>query len=372
MGAGIGGLTAAATLRRAGVDVLVLEQADRVREAGAGLALGPNAMIALRSIGLAEAVEALGARLRALEHRRATGQVLARWATGVVADRLGEPLVGVARPDLHRVLAADVDPADLRLGAEVVAVHQDPGGASVTLASGEEVTGAFVVGADGSHSLLRAGFDNTALRYAGYTEWRGVVSYPSVEPGVHVQWYGPGAVFGVVPLRDGRAAWFGRCTAPAGGTDAPGTARRTVLDLYGDWDAPVAGVLDATTDREIARADIFDLPRRPHWGRGRVTLLGDAAHPTTPTLGQGAALAIEDAVVLGRCVAQHGPTASALAEYERRRIDRAAKVVKTSHSQGAPNLWSRPLACRARDLMLRSLPERAALRQFEAVVRFEL
>jgi 2-polyprenyl-6-methoxyphenol hydroxylase-like FAD-dependent oxidoreductase len=297
--------------------------------------------------------------------------VLARWPTVVVARRLGEPLMGIGRPDLQRALRAAVPDGDLRLGAECVAVEQTDGSAVARLAGGEEVAGALLVGADGLESTVRARFDSTPLRYAGYTEWRGIAPYPAMEPGVHVQWYGPGAVFGIVPLLDGMAAWFGRRNAAPGGADERGSRRRKLLDLYRAWEAPVTGVLEASAESGIARADIYDLPARRRWGQGRISLLGDAAHPTTPTLGQGAGLAIEDAVVLARCVEERGPTQEALAEYERHRLSRTAKVVKTSRSQGAPNLWTGGLACRVRDTMLSSLPTPLALRQFERVVSFD-
>lgn len=371
VGAGIGGLTAAIALRQAGAEVLVLEQAGSLQEVGAGLAIAPNAMIALRQVGLADAARGVGATLEALEHRTAAGKVLARWPTVVVANRLGEPILGIGRPDLLRLLAAAVPDAALRLGAGCLAVEQTPEGAVARLAGGEELEGALVVGADGLQSTVRAGFDSTPLRYAGYTEWRGIARYPEVEAGVHVQWYGPGAVFGVVPLRDETVAWFGRRNSPPDGADDPGARRARLLDLYGGWEAPVAGVLEASEEGAITRADIYDLPARPEWGGGRITLLGDAAHPTTPTLGQGAGLAIEDALVLGACVGEHGTTPEALAEYQRRRLKRTAMVVKTSRQQGAPNLWTRPLACRVRDAMLSTLPKRMALRQFEKVVSFE-
>jgi 2-polyprenyl-6-methoxyphenol hydroxylase-like FAD-dependent oxidoreductase len=186
-----------------------------------------------------------------------------------------------------------------------------------------------------------------------------------------VQTYGPGLVFGTVPLGAQEIGWFGRWVTPAGGHDAPGLTKAKLRELFGDWHAQIPEVIDACEEEQIARADIFDLPAHRDWGKGRVTLLGDAAHATQPTLGQGAALALEDAVILARCIRAHGPAADALREYERRRIARTASVVATSARQAAINRWRAPLACRLRETMLRTLPIPLAVRQFEKVVRFD-
>jgi FAD-dependent urate hydroxylase len=370
VGAGIGGLAATVALARSGVEVRVLERAEELREVGAVLGVASNAMRALRELGLAEEVASISSELRTLEHRTASGRVLARLPTGRVAERLGEPIVAASRPALLSAIAARVPDGALRLGADCTDVSASPQ-AAAHLSAGEQEQGALLVGADGASSVVRARTGGARLRYAGYTEWRGVARLTGARPAIQVQSYGPGLMFGTVPLGTEEVGWFGRWVTPVGGRDAPGSAKTKLLELFGNWHEPIPAVIDACEEQQIARADIFDLPNHRNWGAGPITLLGDAAHASQPTLGLGAAMALEDAVVLGRCIKAHGTTAEALREYERRRIGRTARVVATSASQAAMNRWRRPAACRLRDAMLRSLPTALALRQFERVVRFD-
>jgi 2-polyprenyl-6-methoxyphenol hydroxylase-like FAD-dependent oxidoreductase len=371
VGAGIGGLAGAVALTRAGVPVAVLERGRELHEVGAVLGVGSNAMRALRQLGLADEVAAISSEVRAFEHRTSTGRVLARWPTGKVADQLGEPIMAASRPALLGAIAAAVPDGVVRLDAECVGVSATPQDATARLSDGSQESGALLVGADGGTSAVRADTGGEPLRYAGYTEWRGIVSLAGLTPAVQMQIYGPGLVFGAVPLAGDQVGWFGRWATPAGGSDAAGAAKQNLLGLFGGWAEPVPGVIAACQEDQIARADIYDLPGRRSWGHGRISLLGDAAHATQPTLGLGAALALEDAAVLARCVTAHGLDPQALRDYESRRVARTAAVVATSAQQAAINRWRHPLACRLRELMLSTLPKPLALRQYRKTVRFD-
>ncbi len=371
VGAGIGGLASAVALTRAGIDVRVLERGGELHEVGAVLGVGCNAMRALRQLGLADEVASISSEVRWFEHRTSSGRVLARWPTGKVADNLGEPIMAASRPELLGTIAAAVPDGVVRLSAECIDVDASPEAATARLGDGSEERGALLIGADGGTSTVRERTGGAPLRYSGYTEWRGIVVLAGATPAVQVQIYGPGLVFGTVPLADDRVGWFARWATPAGGRDAPAGAKDKLLELFGGWAEPVPEVIAACEEQQIARADIFDLPGERRWGEGRVTLLGDAAHATQPTLGQGAALALEDAAVLARCIAAHGLQAPALRDYESRRSARTARVVATSAQQAAINRWRRPAACRLREVMLSTLPTPLALRQYQKVVRFD-
>jgi 2-polyprenyl-6-methoxyphenol hydroxylase-like FAD-dependent oxidoreductase len=371
VGAGIGGLASAVALTRAGIPVRVLERGRELHEVGAVLGVGSNAMRALRQLGLADEVAAISSEVRAFEHRTSSGRVLARWPTGKVADQLGEPIMAASRPALLGAIAAAVGDGVVRLDAECVDVSASPQDATARLSDGSQERGALLIGADGGTSAVRAHTGGEPLRYAGYTEWRGIVSLAGLTPAVQVQIYGPGLVFGSVPLAGDQVGWFGRWATPAGGRDAAGAAKENLLGLFGDWAEPVPDVIAACQEDQIARADIYDLPGRRSWGHGRISLLGDAAHATQPTLGLGAALALEDAAVLARCVTTHGLHPQALRDYESRRVARTAAVVATSAQQAAINRWRHPAACRLREVMLSTLPKPLALRQYRKVVRFD-
>ncbi len=359
-GAGIGGLTAAVALSRAGHEVLVLERMPELAELGAGLSLAMNAMAALREIGLYDEVVAVGNPIHEFRHRTADGSVMRSWPMDVLEQRLGEVGHSMARPALQRVLRGAAAAAEIRTGCAVIGVDQDAAGVTARLADGSTERGAALIVADGLQSTLRPQFDPTPLRYAGFTAWRGLAS-PGSDLGEpldrQTQTYGEGSVFGTIPLGGGQFYWYATLNAPAGGRDDPGTVKQSLLDRFGRWHDPIPDLLQSTDGGRISRSDVYDLPERPRWGTGRVTLLGDAAHPTTPTLGQGACLSIEDAAILARHLATgSSDPAPALRAYEAERIPRTAWVVAQSGARAKMVQVDGAFAMWRRDTFMRRLP----------------
>jgi 2-polyprenyl-6-methoxyphenol hydroxylase-like FAD-dependent oxidoreductase len=378
-GAGIGGLTAAIALRRVGFDVTVFERAAELREVGAGLLLAANAQKSLRKLGLAEVVSRLGTPASAGEIRSWRGEVLASIPAAELEKKVGAPSAAVHRADLQALLVREVGEGTLRLGAEVESFEQDESGVRTFLAGGEEERADILVGADGLRSKTRAALLGPEKpRYAGYTAWRAVVeSGEELVPwGTGFEAWGRGARFGCAHIGKGQVYWFATANAPEGGEDGqPGSAgapKTTLLRLLGTWHPPIGKLIEATDEGAILRTDIYDRePLGERWGERRVTLLGDAAHPMTPNLGQGACQAVEDAVVLARSLHEGGATADALRRYERLRSDRAAMVVRRSRRVGRVGQLENPLLCRLRDRALAMIPPKAYLRQLEEVVGHE-
>ena len=378
-GGGIGGLTAAIALRRAGFEVSVFERAAELREVGAGLLLAANAQKALAKLGLADAVARLGTPASAGEIRSWRGNVLASIPAAELEKKIGTPSAAVHRADLQALLAREVGEGTLRLGTEVEAFEQDESGVRVLLADGGHESADVLVGADGLRSRIRAGlFGSEEPRYAGYTAWRAVVE-PKEELlpwGTGFESWGRGARFGCAHIGDGRVYWFATANAPEGEKDgppgSPAGAKAKLLRLFSGWHRPVADLVEATEEGAILRTDIYDRePLGERWGEGRVTLLGDAAHPMTPNLGQGACQAIEDAVVLARCLGERGATAESLRSYERLRSDRVAMVVRRSRRVGMVGQVKNPAICWLRDRALAMIPPKAQLGQLEEVVGYE-
>lgn len=379
-GGGIGGLTAAIALRRAGFEVRVFERAEELGEVGAGLLLAANAQKALGKLGLAEAVARMGTPASAGEIRSWRGEVLANIPASELEKRVGAPSAAVHRADLQALLVREVGEETLRLGSAVEGFEREgESGMKVLLADGGEERADVLVGADGLRSEVRAGlFGAAEPRYAGYTAWRAVVE-PKEELlpwGSGFESWGRGARFGCAHIGKGRIYWFATANAPegerAGPPGSPTGAKVTLLRLFGDWHSPIGELIEAADDGAILRTDIYDRePLAEYWGEGRVTLLGDAAHPMTPNLGQGACQAIEDAVVLARCLHEGEATAEALRRYEKLRSDRVAMVVRRSRRVGAVGQVENPLLCRLRDRMIAMVPPKAQLRQLEEVVGFE-
>src|SRR5262245_9614619 len=322
VGGGIGGLSAAIGLRAAGHEVVVLERAPRIDPVGAGITLFANAMRALARLGVREAVAARGAAAGRSAILTSAGRELVQ-----VPHDLLEGTVALHRADLQAVLAEAA--GEVRLGVEVTAVEQDAGAVIVRAASGAEERGDLVVGADGLGSVVRRAIVEAPPRYAGYTAWRGV-SPVAIEPGRLSESWGVGERFGLVDIGGGRTYWFATKNAPEDEADEPGGRRAEILRRFAGWHDPIATVAEAADGDGILRNDVYYLEPPQRWSSGRIVLLGDAAHATTPGAGQGAAQAIEDAVVLADRVAQGGEPAAALADYESIRRPRARAVHKLS------------------------------------------
>jgi 2-polyprenyl-6-methoxyphenol hydroxylase-like FAD-dependent oxidoreductase len=372
-GGGVGGLTLAAALRRAGVEARVFERATEFRPVGAGITMQANAIVALRSLGIGVELEQAGLVPREMTILDARGRVLARTDIEALNATVGAPVVCIHRARLHELLLRHAGESCVHRDSRVIDFRQDPGRVVVTLESGREEEGDLLVGADGLHSAVRARLlGDEQPRYAGYSSWRGVCSIAGVEmrrDRASESW-GRGARFGVVPIGDELVYWFATANAPADERLGAAAERERLRALFAGWHSPIGALIEQTEDRNLLRTDITDRQPVDSWTRGRVTLLGDAAHPMTPNLGQGGCQAVEDAVVLARALAEVPDLASALASYERRRVRRANAIVMQSRKMGEVGQWESALACSARNVLLRLVPATAFSRRVASVMRF--
>jgi 2-polyprenyl-6-methoxyphenol hydroxylase-like FAD-dependent oxidoreductase len=369
VGGGIGGLAAAIAIRQADQDVLVVERAQALAAVGAGIALSPNAMAALERLGLADELRRRGhAPARALGLNR-RGQVLVE----IPYAKRGWEMLGVHRADLQEALLGALPPESVRLGRACTGFERRDGRVRVELEGGGWEESDVLVGADGLRSVVRRGLlGDSELRYSGYVAWRAVTErLPTVPEDRFSESWGPGARFGLIPIGGGRLYWFTAEDAPEGAA-VPDAPLEDIRRRFADWHDPIPAVVDATDESTLSRTFVYDRPPVKQWGEGRVTLLGDAAHPMTPNLGQGAAQALEDAVVLGRELGRDGDPADALRRYELRRRRRANASVKQSFQAGRLAHISTPRACAVRDLVLRALPNRLTAAQQARLFKADL
>ena len=382
VGGGIGGLTAAVALRRAGVEAVVFEKAGELREIGAGISLWANAMKALQKLGLYEAVLEIGRPLRPKgELRSPNGEVFYEIPAAAMEERFGDVTAVVHRADLQKTLHAALGEEAIRLGVEFTGFEQDKGGVVARFAGGREERCDLLIGADGLHSVVRRQLlDDGPPLYAGYVAWRGVAELGD-EPfpgGGALETWGRGERFGLVKLGRRQVYWYATKNAPKGEKNAgPRSGRKEeLLARFGGWHGPIPIIIKVTEDCNIHRDGVYYREPAKRWGEGRFTLLGDAAHPMTPDLGQGACQAIEDAVVLARSLNEEGDIEAALRLYEERRADRVAYVVRQSRRLGRVGQLENPLLRQLRDATLRTIPKRvhlmAQLRQMEPVVGYEV
>lgn len=354
IGGGIGGLAAAAALQRAGMRVTVFERNSELREVGAGLTLWANAVQVLQELGLASAIAAMSAPLTHFECWSWRGKRLGSMPLDSIEKAMGAPNIGIHRADLLRLLAGTLAPGTVQLDAHCLGFTQEEGGVTCHFASGQHHQTDVLVGADGLHSAIRAQLlGQRPPRYSGYTTWRGVALFEDaqVSPGISSETWGRGRRFGMLPIGNGRVFWYATHNSPAGGQDQPGERKLLLHQLFHSWRTPIERLIEATDEAAILRNDILD--RRPvrHWGSGRVTLLGDAAHPPTPNLGQGACQALEDALILARYLGSARECTGALRAYEACRMKRSAAIIKQSYLFGRVGQWEHPLLCSLRDAL---------------------
>ena len=357
IGGGIGGLAVAAGLRRSGLEPVVLERAPELRALGAGITLAPNAMRALARLGLADAVAARGAPVREIAVLDTRGRTLQKAPADLIAGG-----IGIHRADLQ----AAVRSGDERLGSEVRRVETD---GTVLLADGATLTADVVVGADGIHSITRSElFPDIRPVYAGYTAWRAVAPVAAT-PGRWSESWGRGARFGLIDIGGDRTYWFATKNASEGDADG---GKDEIADRFSSWHDPIRTTIEATPPEAILRNDVYYLDSLDRWSAGRVTLLGDAAHAATPGLGQGAAQAIEDAVVLARSLREHERLEDAFAAYEAARRPRTQKLFALARrADKAAQLESR-LGCAARNILMRRMPGQTSRNQYRSVVEVAL
>ncbi|MEW6450229.1 MAG: FAD-dependent monooxygenase [Pseudomonadota bacterium] len=343
VGGGIGGLSAALSLLKRGIDVEVYEQAPELREVGAGIQVSSNGTRVLYALGLEDALK----QVQVLPSKR----VIRHWQTGetwnwfdlgaVTRERYGTPHVMLHRGDLHGLLVNAVQaikPGAFHLNARAVSVAQTPEQAEVTFENGRKAAAPFIIGADGIHSKVRAElFGAGKPEFTGCVAWRGLVPMEKLPPHLQamqgVNWLGPKGHVLHYPVRRGEIMNFisfvERDDWQVESWVTQGTKDELANDFRG-WHGDVHEMI-----RRIETPYKWALMVRgpmPAWSRGRITLLGDACHPTLPFLGQGGVMSIEDGYIVAACLSKYfDDPATAFARYEEIRRERTATVVKKSH-----------------------------------------
>lgn len=312
VGAGIGGLTAARALQRKGWQVDIYEQAPTIRPVGAAVGMAPNAVKALRHIGVGDDLHQRAQRQEALQISLPSGRPLLTVPAVGIERRYGAPLYAIHRADLHDLLLHRVGETSLRTDHRATGITTNTDSATVTFETPEGTTSAtadLVVVADGIKSRLREQLfpGHPGPESAGYTVWRGIVpakDAPDMPPVLSVTW-GRGARFGISAINDGQVYWF--ATENLADADKHEHGLAPLAARFRRWHDPIPELLASTPAEVLGRHDVYFLATAmPSFVRDRVAVLGDAAHAVTPDIGQGACLAIEDAVVLADVLEEHG------------------------------------------------------------------
>ena len=284
IGGGIAGLTAAIALKRIGVETEVFEAAPEIKPVGAGLGLAANAIKAFRKMGIADDVIAAGHCLNGFTILDEKGRTITRTDSRAMSQKHGLDNLAIHRGRLHEVLLRHLDPATLHAGKRAVDFQETAEGVTLYFQDGSQFQAQQVVVADGIHSPLRRKLlPASSPRYAGYTCWRAVVDYPGAEGQQEAtETWGPKGRFGIVPLAEGKMYWFACLNAPQNSPEMKAFRVQDLLRVFGQYHALIPDILKRTQDEQLLWNDICDLEPLRQYAFGRLVLIGDAAHATTP------------------------------------------------------------------------------------------
>lgn len=362
VGAGIGGLAAAVALRKAGFAVRVFERAATPRELGFALLLAPNAMLALRELGVADAVIEQGVVATKGEIRRPDGAVLKRLDVARIRQRLIEPTVCALRSTLHGALLEALGSDALELQRNVVGVTTEKDDATIRFEGGDEHRASVLVGADGARSAVRAALHpgEPPPRRSGLWAFRGVANRAAAALGdvTGGQYFGAGCEAGFARAGNDSVYWYLSVPAPKEASQPSDVLAREVARFH----APFRELVQGTAAADLRQDDLVDREPIETWGRSRVTLLGDAAHPMLPHAGQGAAQALEDAVTLARALKACSSLEDGLRKYEEVRAPRTAAIVRLARRNARIGSVKNALLRGARDQLIRVVPESVFLK----------
>ncbi len=360
IGGGIGGLTAALALRQHGFQAEVFEQAPALLDVGAAIAIWPNAMRVLERLQLTEKILERAGLMREICWLDQNGFLINR----VSIENREHPAVALHRADLQSILLHSLPADSIHLGHSLVEYKQQDNKMIARFANADTVEADFLIGADGIHSDVRLQLikDGDPV-FRGYTVWRGIApQIPNeIPPETAIELHGRGKRFGMGPVGVGRLGWWATAN----------TDTDELSSLFTGWYRPILQLIEATPKTSILKTRAQDRAPTKNWGSGRMTLLGDAVHPTTPNLGQGGCLAMEDALVLARCFERHGAGEEALRQYKRLRYKRTARVTRYSRYYGAVGQWENAWGRGLRKTALSLVPSTLARRLMQIVFDYD-
>ncbi len=363
-------MTAALALHRAGIDVTVYEQAPAFTEIGAGMSVWPNATRILGTLGVLEPVLAGGETVRQFDLHRPNGTLI----SSIPMEGFPTPALCIHRADLHQAVRAQLPSECVVSGHRLAGFVQHHDRVIARFSGGLEATADGLVGADGINSAVRAQIHGPSEPiYRGYRIWRGIApETPGTVRGHISETWGPGRRFGIMPMGRGRVCWYATRNGKSSEADAPLGRKAEVRALFGDWHAPIGALIESTDPADIIRTDAQDRKPLTRWGEGLVTLLGDAAHPITPNVGQGACMAIEDGACLAKCLIGSPDIAAAFRSYEAKRGPRTGYISRQARRIGVIGQWEHPWVVRWRDFVTRLVLSRNLEMRLNAIYAYEV
>jgi len=359
IGAGIGGLSTAIAMNMHSIDVKIFESAKELSSIGAGILIPPNAMAILKKYNLESHIRDLGVAIESIDIVDLKGKKLSETNTYHSNNGEAYQTVAIHRGILQKILLNALPTNTLVSNKRCIEVVSDTNSIRARFGDDTSETGGFLVGADGIHSQVRnSTFPNSALRYSGQTCWRGVsdITLPTKWLSRLTEIWGNGIRFGFVPISESKVYWYATKVAEKNGSDNTADIKQYLQELYQKCLEPVKDIIFNTPTSSIIRDDLNDLLPLKTWFRDSTVLIGDAAHASTPNLGQGGAQAIEDSWFLAESISKYSTTHEAFHTFQKIRIAKAQKVVDASWQIGKITNLSNSIACNVRNTIFRCIP----------------
>ncbi len=369
-GGGIGGLTTAIALRQKGIEVEIFEAANEFKMAGSGITLAINAIQIYQRLGLSEKLQQAGNRLDGIQICNQKLKVLSTANISSLNKLYKVQTIAIHRATLHKILLDELKDCPIHMAKQLKTLNQQKGKINLEFEDGTKHQCDLLIGADGIHSVVRRSiFTDTVERYAKQLCWRGIADF-DLGKDYHFmarEAWAPGSRIGIVPIGPNTVYWYACKTY----RDSADEVKDKLSEFAATYPPFVGRLLSATKKENIIVAELGDLQPIAEWYKGNICLMGDAAHATTPNMGQGANQAIESAWVLSECLSEEKDLTKAFAKYQKMRQAKAVSVVNTSWKIGKMAQLSNPIFTSLRNTLVRMTPEYFSLKQLKNMVELK-
>jgi 2-polyprenyl-6-methoxyphenol hydroxylase-like FAD-dependent oxidoreductase len=366
IGAGIAGLTTAIVLKQIGKSFIVFESTAEIKAVGAGLGMGANAIKAFDKLGIKQEVIQRGRFLESFTIYDRKGKKITRTDNAALSEKYGVDNFTIHRAELHKLLLSKLDNQNIQVNKKALDFEQKQDSLIIKFADGSSHETRFLICAEGIHSHFRRKLKPQSLpRYAGYSCWRSVIENSSLNISETSETWGNGRRFGIVPLADNKIYWFACINGPENDSRFRNFKISDLQKYFIDFHDPIPAILEQTKDEDLLWNDIIDIEPISQYAYKNILLIGDAAHATTPNLGQGACQAIEDAVILANEIQKKADISNAFEQFEKRRLKRTHFVTNTSWRIGKIAQIQNPFIAALRNFVFRLIPASVNEKQLE-------
>ncbi len=370
IGAGIGGLTTAIALEKKGIKTRIFEQAEQLKPVGAGIILANNAMQVYEKLGLREIIEQNGNPISSMNITKANLTAISKVDLKYFEQKHNVKNIAIHRGKLQEILLDQLKNSQIALNHKLNSINKIGNQNQLVFDNGKELTSQVAIGADGLNSVVRQHiFPKNNIRSAKQICWRGVTEFdlPKTYGNELNEAWGKADRFGFVQIAPNKVYWYALKTFKQSANEYD---IENLENYFKDYNTVIRDIIFSTSKNEIHTAEISDLSPTNKWFKDTICLLGDAAHATTPNMGQGACQAIEDAYVLSECLNKYDYY-NAFKQYQKLRLPKAHRVVNTSWKIGKLAHWKNPISRKLRNTVMRLTPSKVNRIQSEIIFKLE-